>query len=91
MDIRSTIRDFLKVNFIFSDERVTLDDAVSFLESGLVDSTGMVEIVEFVEETFGITIEDDELVPENLDSINNLTRFLDKKLEENAKKQSFSA
>ncbi len=81
MDVQSTIREFIKENFLFSGEVETLEDSLSFLESGLVDSTGMLEIVEFLEETFGIAVEDEELVPENLDSVENLTRFVHRKSE----------
>jgi len=80
MDVRIVIREFIETNFLFSEEDKNLDDSVSFLESGIVDSTGILEIVEFVEEKFDISIEDDELVPENLDSIERLTGFLTRKL-----------
>ena len=81
MDIRSTLRKFINENFLISEKDNTLEDSSSFLETGVVDSTGILEIVEFLEEKFEITIEDEELVPEYLDSIENLTNFLNKKLE----------
>lgn len=56
-----------------------LNDNASFLDTGLIDSTGVLELVDFLEEQFDIEVEDDELVPENLDSINNLCRFLTSK------------
>ena len=80
MDVRIVIKEFIQKNFLFSEEDKDLGDSVSFLDNGIVDSTGMLEIVEFVEEQFGISIEDDELVPENLDSIKNLTGFVTRKL-----------
>jgi len=79
MDIRSTIREFIKENFMVSNEDIKDGDATSFLESGIVDSTGILEIVEFIEETFEISVEDDELVPENMDSIENLANFVNRK------------
>ena len=79
MDVRIVIKEFIQKNFLFSEEDKDLDDSVSFLDNGIVDSTGMLEIVEFVEEEFDISIEDDELVPENLDSIKNLTGFVTRK------------
>lgn len=78
-DVRAAIRAFILETFFVSDEGETLDDAVSFLENGIVDSTGMLEVIEFLEESFALTVEDDELVPENLDSIDNLTRFVERK------------
>jgi len=52
------------------------DDRTSFLDTGIIDSTGVLELVSFLEEQFDITVEDSELVPENLDSIDNLVRYL---------------
>lgn len=57
-----------------------LKDSTSFLDTGLIDSTGVLELVDFLEERFGITVEDSELVPENLDSLDNLCRYLEKKV-----------
>jgi acyl carrier protein len=57
-----------------------LEDDTSFLEEGIIDSTGVLELVGFIEEDFSITVEDEELVPENLDSINNVTTYLERKL-----------
>ena len=80
MEIKVTIRDFIKENFML-EENGGFNDSVSFLESGIVDSTGMLEIVEFLEEKFGVALEDDELIPENLDSVENLTKLVGRKLE----------
>ena len=82
MDIRIVIKEFIEKNFLFSEQDKDLDDTASFLDNGIVDSTGMLEIVEFVEEEFDISIEDDELVPENLDSIKRLTSFVTRKMAE---------
>ncbi len=79
MDIRSTIREFIKENFMVTEEDIASGDDTSFLESGIVDSTGILEIVEFIEEKFEISVEDEELIPENLDSIENLTNFVSRK------------
>lgn len=73
--IAAEIRRFVEDNLLFGEKATFADDA-SFLEQGLIDSTGVLELVAFVERTFGITLEDDELVPENLDSIANLVRFI---------------
>lgn len=72
------IRRFVEENLLFGEKATFADDA-SFLELGLIDSTGVLELVAFVERAFGITLEDDELVPENLDSVANLVRFIDAK------------
>ncbi len=78
-EIVTSIREFIINNFMFGDGQGLQNDA-SFLESGIIDSTGILELVTFMEETYGIQIHDDELVPENLDSIVNIEQFLKKKL-----------
>lgn len=78
-EIKSKIRDFIIENFLFGSADDLADDS-SFLDGGIIDSTGVLELVEFLEEDFSITVDDEELVPENLDSINCVTAFLQKKL-----------
>lgn len=78
--MRDKIRKFITENFLFGQGDGGLTDNDSFLEKGIIDSTGVLELVAFVEETFGIKVEDNELVPENLDSVNNLITFVDNKL-----------
>ena len=78
-DLRERIRAFVIENFLFGNDD-GLSDESSFLEEGIIDSTGILELVSFLEEEFGITVEDEELIPENLDSINNVVSFLAKKL-----------
>ena len=78
MENTQVIRDFVVENFLFGDDK-GLEENASFLENGIIDSTGILELVTFLEETFGITVEDEELIPENLDSIKNVARFLDRK------------
>jgi acyl carrier protein len=87
MDYLSTVREFVIETFLFGDEE-RLDDDASFIESGIVDSTGILELVAFLEETFDIIIEDEEVVPDNLDRLCNIVRFLEKKL--NGKTARFS-
>ena len=78
-DPKDKIRAFVVENFLFgSDEN--LEDNTSFLDEGIIDSTGILELVSFLEEEFSITVEDEELIPENLDSINNVTAYLVQKL-----------
>ncbi len=80
--IRDDIRRFVTDNFLFGDAGELPGDEDSFLENGVVDSTGVLELVGFLEERFGIHVEDEELVPDNLDSIERLVRFVESKLAE---------
>lgn len=79
MLLKEEVLKFIKDNFIF-DEGEKLDENDSLLEKGIIDSTGVLELVSFIEEKYKITVEDDELVPENLDSINRIATFVSKKL-----------
>ena len=81
MDIKDQIRDLINNNFIHTNSGNGLADDQSFLDSGIIDSTGVLELISFVEETFDIEIEDDETIPENLDSIDRLARFIQSKKE----------
>ena len=78
-DNKSKIRAFIVENFLFGND-ADLKDETSFLEEGIIDSTGVLELVTFLEEEFDIAIDDEELIPENLDSINNVTAYLEKKI-----------
>jgi acyl carrier protein len=78
-DIATVLRQFVVENFLFGQDDGFADDD-SFLERGIIDSTGVLELVAFLERRFGLTIADEELVPENLDSLANLTRFVSDKL-----------
>ena len=73
------IRNFLVSNFYVSDVRALENDR-SLLDQGIVDSTGVLEIVGFIEETFGIIVEDSELLPENLDSIQGIEQYIIRKM-----------
>jgi acyl carrier protein len=79
MNYAKEIKDFVVANFLFG-EAGSLNDDTSFLSSGIVDSTGMLEMIMFLENTFDVKIEPAEMVPENLDSINRIVQFLTKKL-----------
>jgi acyl carrier protein len=78
MNFNDEIREFVKQNFLFGDGGTLLNDD-SFLEKGIVDSTGILEIIAFIEKKYGINVDDSELLPENLDSINNIAAFLERK------------
>lgn len=73
--VRATVRKFVVDNFMFGQDDGIADDQ-SFLASRIVDSTGILQIVSFLESTYRIRIGDEELVPENLDSIDAITAFL---------------
>lgn len=75
-DIEAQIRQYVRENFILGQEDLELSDRDSFLESGIIDSTGILELVAFVEEGFDIEILDEEMLPENLDSISNAANFI---------------
>ena len=72
------VREFIIENFLFGDAS-RLSDTTSFLHSGILDSTGILKLVAFLEESFGVTVQDDELVPDNLDTLRNIKRFLARK------------
>jgi acyl carrier protein len=73
------IRDYLSSNFLFSDDGFQYEDDASFLEMGIIDSFGILELLSFVESEFGITVDDHELVPDNFDSVQKLSSFIIRK------------
>lgn len=78
MDIREKVRAFVTTNFYVADPLALADDA-SLLDRGIIDSTGVLEIIMFLEETFGLTVLDSEMVPENLDSIDSIAAYVTRK------------
>ena len=78
MSLRDQIRNFILENFILENPEY-LKDEESMLEKGIMDSTGVLELVAFIESTFEIKVEDEELIPENLDSIINIVSYLERK------------
>lgn len=78
-NIKEKIRVFIVNNFLSGIDSSTLNDDDSFLDKGIIDSTGVLELVTLIEETFNFRIEDEELMPDNLDSINKITVFVSKK------------
>lgn len=75
-EIKVKIKEYILENFLYSASNDKLADNDSFLEQGIIDSTGILELVAFIEETFSIKLSDEELVPKNLDSINNIGNFI---------------
>ena len=79
MTIEDKIRGYILENFLFTDDESELSNSDSFLDKGLVDSTGILEIITFTEDEFNFKVDDDEMVPENLDSVDNIIAFISKK------------
>lgn len=79
-EIRAELHAFIVENFLMGDTTVVLPDNSSFLDAGVIDSTGVLEVVMFLEQNFGLKVADRELVPENFDSMDNLTQFVGHKL-----------
>ena len=78
--VRHDVRQFVLANFVFGDASPIPGDDDSFLETGVIDSTGVLELVAFLEERFAIRVSDEELVPENLDSMNRIAAFVCRKV-----------
>ncbi|HEV2159862.1 acyl carrier protein [Bradyrhizobium sp.] len=76
---KEQIRAFLTSNFYISDVK-TLEDDTSLLDQGIIDSTGVLEVVGFIETTFGIVVDDSEILPENLDSIRGMAHYIASKV-----------
>lgn len=79
MSVEQKIRDYVLENYLFTDDQSALSNDDSFMEKGIIDSTGIMEVIFFMEDEFGISVEDEEMVPENLDSVNNLVAFIERK------------
>lgn len=78
--IKQKIRNFIIETFLIGEDKNKLTDTDSFMQKEIIDSTGVLELATFVESEFGITIEDNEMVPDNLDSIDNLANFVSRKI-----------
>lgn len=77
---QETVKKFIIENFFYGTE-TTIDPETSFLGSSIVDSTGILEIVSFIQDTYDVTIGEEEMLPENLDSLKNIEQFLIRKLD----------
>jgi acyl carrier protein len=76
--IRSAIRNFIEENFLFQIGDQNLADDQSLLEAGVVDSTGVLELVAFLEDTFHLQIADKDIIPQNLDTVDSITAFVER-------------
>lgn len=77
--VEQKVRGFILENFMFSNDESALNSEESLLDKGVIDSTGVMELVAFLEDEYKFRINDDELVPENLDSVRNIVAFVDSK------------
>jgi len=76
-DLRERIQKFILENYLFSTDRSALGLDDSLLGRGIVDSTGMLEIIMFIEEQLGVAVKDEEMIPDNLDSVNRIAAFVE--------------
>jgi acyl carrier protein len=83
MTIKEQLKDYIARNLLFSDNGFKYDDDASFLEEGIVDSIGVLELVAFVDESFGVEVEDHEVTPDNFDSVNKLAAYVQRKQNSN--------
>lgn len=79
MSVENKIRAYILENYLFTDDQNMLGSDDSFLQKNILDSTGMLEVIYFLEDEFGIKVQDDEMVPDNLDSVNRISAFLARK------------
>lgn len=79
MSIKNEIKSFILKNYLFTDDDAALADGDSLMQKGVVDSTGILELIMHVEETYGVKVLDEEMVPENLDSVTAISAFVERK------------
>ena len=77
--IRDAVKAFVIENFLFGDSTHPLTETDSLIENGIIDSTGVLELVAFIEDRYGITVADADIVPDNLDSLARITAFITSK------------
>jgi acyl carrier protein len=78
MEIKEKVKTFIRESFLF-DSSAKIRDEDSLLEEGILDSTGVLELILYLEEEFGIKIEDEEIIPENLDSVRSIENLIQRK------------
>jgi len=79
MSVEQKLRGYILENFLFTDDPKALENADSFMKKGIIDSTGILEVINFLQDEFGIQVEDEEMVPANLDSVNSIVAFVERK------------
>ena len=83
MSIEDNVKNYIAINLLFSNNGFKYSDDTSFLEEGIVDSQGVMELVMFVEDKFGITVDDMDIVPDNFDSVIQLSAYIRRKMGKN--------
>ncbi|MDI6026876.1 acyl carrier protein [Corticibacterium sp. UT-5YL-CI-8] len=78
-DTKAAVKAFIIENFLFGDTAYKLEEEASLIDNDIIDSTGVLELVAFVEDRYGITMADAEIVPANLDSVARIAAFLESK------------
>jgi acyl carrier protein len=78
-DLSAAVRKFISDNFLFREGLEAIADDASFLDAGIIDSTGVLELVSYLEDTWGVTVADEEMLPENFDSIRGIVAYLQRK------------
>lgn len=76
MSLEEKIRNYVLENYLFTDDQSALNSDDSFLEKGILDSTGILEVIYFIEDEFGVSVEDEEMIPENLDSVSKIVKYI---------------
>ncbi len=84
MDTKEKLRNFIIENFMFGSEDASLDDDDLFFDVGIIDSTGVLEVVGFIEDEFGLEVADKELIPDNFESVNKLVAYISRKTQTTA-------
>lgn len=79
LEKKQKIKDFIVAEYLFDDPDADFDDDESLLDSGIIDSTGVIELISFIEEEFDIEVKDEEMIPDNLDSLNKLASYIERK------------
>jgi acyl carrier protein len=79
MQVKESVRQYILKNYLFSTDESALKDDVSLMQAGVIDSTGVLELIMFLEEQFGVKVADEEMTPENLDSVERIVAFVGRK------------
>jgi acyl carrier protein len=79
MEIRDAVREYILKNYLFTTDSSALRDDVSLMQTGVIDSTGVMELILFLQEHFGIQVADEEMLPDNLDSVQAIAAFVERK------------
>lgn len=80
LDVKRQVKDYITDNFLMGTSDNKVDDFTSFLDMGIIDSTGIIELVSYLEDTYNIRIDDEEIIPENLDNLINIEKYVSSKI-----------